>query len=95
MRGHIQRRGAESWRISVHLGRDEESGRRRHAQRTVRGTKADAEPALAKLLTEVDDKRYAEPGSLTVAELLDRFLELKARQVHPSTLAGYRTVARC
>lgn len=61
----------------------------------MRGTKAEAERALAKLLTEVDERRYAEPGSLTVAELLERFLELKARQVHPSTLAGYRTVARC
>jgi hypothetical protein len=72
MRGHTQRRGAESWRISVHLGRDEKTGRRRYAQRTVRGTKVDAERALTKLLIEVDDRLYAEPGSLTVADLLDR-----------------------
>jgi len=43
MQGHLQRRGADSWRISVHLGSDASIGRRQYAQRTVSGTKPDAQ----------------------------------------------------
>ena len=59
----------------------------------IRGTKRDAQSALARLVTEVNDGGYASAGSLTIAQLLDRFLELKAHQVDPTTLTGYRRVA--
>ncbi|HXQ43199.1 MAG TPA: Arm DNA-binding domain-containing protein [Acidimicrobiales bacterium] len=73
MQGHIQRRG-DSWRVTAYLGRDESTGKKRYAQRTVRGTKSDAQSALARLVTEVNDGRYASAGSLTISELLDRSL---------------------
>jgi hypothetical protein len=92
MQGHMQQRG-DSWRITAYLGRDESTGKKRYAQRTVRGTKRDAQSALARLVTEVNDGGYASAGSLTISQLLDRFLELKARQVDPTTLTGYRRVA--
>jgi integrase len=92
MRGHMQQRG-DSWRITAYLGRDESTGKKRYAQRTVRGTKRDAQSALARLVTEVNDGGYASAGSLTLSKLLDRFLELKAHQVDPTTLTRYRRVA--
>jgi class 3 adenylate cyclase len=58
MQGHIQRRG-DSWRVTAYLGRDDSTGKKRYAQRTVRGTKSDAQSTLARLVTEVNDGRYA------------------------------------
>jgi hypothetical protein len=37
MRGHIQQRGKDSWRVKVFVGRDA-TGARRYVERTVRGT---------------------------------------------------------
>lgn len=37
VRGHIQQRGKQSWRVKGFVGRDE-SGVRRYVERTVRGT---------------------------------------------------------
>ena len=52
MTGHMRKRGANSWQLIVHLGHDER-GRRRSASKTVRGTKREAERALAELVTKV------------------------------------------
>jgi hypothetical protein len=52
MTGHMRKRGANSWQLIVHLGHDDR-GRRRSASKTVRGTKREAEVALAELVTEV------------------------------------------
>ena len=38
MRGHVQQRGKNSWRIKVFVGRDA-AGVRRYVERTVRGTR--------------------------------------------------------
>ena len=42
MRGHLQRRGSDSWRLKVYVGRDAD-GTKRYVERTVNGTKKDAE----------------------------------------------------
>ena len=39
MSGHIERRGKESWRVVVELGRDPVTGRRRTRKLTVRGAR--------------------------------------------------------
>ncbi len=92
MQGHIEKRGASSWRLVAFAGTDGDTGRKLYARRTVRGTKRDAQTALARLVAEIADGRYAKPSATTVAELLDRWLELKAHQVAATTLANYRIV---
>jgi hypothetical protein len=42
MRGTIQARGKQSWRIRAYVGRDG-TGTKRYVSRTVRGTRRDAE----------------------------------------------------
>ena len=59
MAGHMQERGPKTWRLSVYVGRDSRTGRKRYAQRTVHGTKREAERALARLVTEVDEGRHS------------------------------------
>ncbi len=93
MRGHIQQRGKTSWRIKVFVGRDA-AGVRRYVQRTVRGTRREAERELARVVVEVDEGRLVASAPLTFSELLDRWLDVKRRTVERSTLASYEWIAR-
>lgn len=93
MRGHIQQRGPRSWRIKAYLGRDAE-GRKRYTQRTITGTRRDAERELSRLLVEVDEGRHAAAGPLSFGELLDRWLDVKRLAVEPTTMSSYEWVAK-
>ncbi len=93
MRGHIQQRGKDSWRIKVFIGRDA-AGARRYVERTVRGTRREAEREVARVVVEVDEGRHVATAALSFAELLDRWLDVKRRTVEASTLASYEWIAR-
>jgi integrase len=89
-RGHIRRRG-DAWELRVSAGTDPATGRRRLVSRTVHGTQRQAERALTRLLTEVDDGAHLGPD-VTVAVLLERWQEVKAQRWSPKTAketAGY------
>lgn len=68
MRGHIQQRGKESWRLKFDAGRDEKTGKRKTQFVTFRGTKRQAQVRLAELIASVSQARYVEPSKITVAE---------------------------
>ena len=92
MQGNLQQRGPSSWRIRVFVGRDE-AGKKRYLERTVRGTKREAQRVMARLVTEVDEGRHVAAASSRFGEVLDRWLEVKASVVEPTTLANYRWIA--
>ncbi len=95
MTGYIERRGKGSWRVVVELAPDPLTGRRRRRKVTVRGTKRDAERALAEAVSLRDHGIDIEPRRLTVAEYLDRWLRDYAEpNVAPSTLKRYRGICR-
>ena len=93
MRGLIQKRGSESWRIRAYVGRDA-NGTKRYVSKTVHGTRKDAERDLSRLLVEVDEGRHAAAAPMTVGGLLDRWLAVKKLAVEPTTLSSYEWVAR-
>jgi len=93
MRGHLQKRGGDAWRIKVYVGRSSD-GRKRYVERTVRGTKRAAEVELARLLVEAGEGRHAAAAPMTFGDLLDRWLALKKLAVEPTTLSSYEWVAR-
>ncbi len=93
MRGTIQKRGNESWRVKAYVGRDS-TGTKRYASRTVRGTRRDAERELSRLLVEVDEERFVASPAMTLDDLLDRWLEVKRQHVEPSTWSNYEWIAR-
>ncbi len=93
MRGHLQARGRDSFRLKVYVGRSAD-GTKRYVERTVHGTRREAERELARLVVEVDEGRHAAAAPLTFGELLDRWLEMKAQAVEPSTLASYQWIAQ-
>ena len=93
MRGNIQQRGPQSWRVKAFVGRDA-AGAKRYVGRTVRGTRRDAERELSLLLVEVDEGRHAAAAPVTFGDLLDRWLDVKRRMVEPKTIESYEWVAR-
>jgi integrase len=92
MRGHLQQRSRDTWRLKVYVGRSAD-GRKRYVERTVRGTRREAERELARLVVEVDEGRHVVSAPMTVGELVDRWLEIKASTVEANTERGYRWVA--
>ncbi len=90
MRGSIQRRGPGTWRISLELDRDPQTGRRRRRWETFRGTKRDAEARLAQLIHEYETGVAVDPSRLTVAEWLRQWLAQRAPHLRPTTYERYR-----
>ena len=93
MRGHVQQRGPRTWRLKVYVGRSSADGRKHYVERTVDGSKREAERELARLVVEVDEGRHLATGPITFGELLDRWLEVKRLSVEPTTLRSYQWVA--
>lgn len=93
MRGHVQRRGKQSWRIKAYVGRDA-AGTKRYVERTVRGSQRDAERELARMVVEVDEGRHVAAAPMTFGELLDRWLDVKRRTVEPKTIDSYEWIAK-
>jgi integrase len=92
--GSVTQLGTNRWKITVDAGRDE-SGRRRRIARTVNGTHAQANQALAALAIDVAEGTTCPTppdGSLTVNELIAWYIEFgrDVRGLEHSTLVGYR-----
>jgi integrase len=94
VRGNIRRRANGSWTIQVYAGRDSETGRKRYVSRTVRGSKKDAEVALASLIRAQETGLDLSAARLTVSAFLDRWLEVSEERVKPRTHFRYAELMR-
>jgi len=94
MAGSIRRQSKGTWELTIDLGRDPTTGRRRRRYLTVRGTKREAERALAEALHQRDTGTDLTPARLTIADYLRRWLrDCAAQRVAPSTFARYQGIA--
>jgi len=95
MRGHITKRGKNSWTIVLSLGRDLATGKYGQQWVSVQGTRKDAERKLAELLHQVDTGGFVRPARLTVGELLKRWLkDYVWSNLAPKTAEGYEHIVR-
>jgi len=94
MRGNIRRRTKDSWTIQVYAGKDPATGRKRYVSRTVRGSKKDAEAALASLIRAQETGLDLAAARLTVSAYLDRWLEVSKERVKPRTHFRYAELVR-
>jgi integrase len=95
MRGHIRKRGKDSYTIVLNLGTDPETGKRRQQWVTVRGTRKDAERRLAELLHRLDTGTFVKPSKTTLADYLQRWLEEYVRpNLSPRGSERYESIAR-
>lgn len=92
MRGHIRQRGTASWQIIAYGGRDPVTGRKIRPTQTVRGTRRDAEAALARLIVQVGDGAR-QPTKASLNTLLDEWLGLVGDSLSPKTLLEYNGFA--
>jgi integrase len=88
-RGHVRKRG-ESYQAIVYAGIDPVTKRQRYLRETAR-THKEAERALTRLLSQVDEQRTPNT-SATVGYLLDRWLELA--QLELTTRDTYQAYLR-
>ncbi|HAV10367.1 MAG TPA: site-specific integrase [Dehalococcoidia bacterium] len=77
MKGHLKgyfRLRGDNWQITVDIGRDPGTGKRKRHIETIPGTKRDAETRLRELLHSVDTGSYLRPQKVTVAQYLRDWL---------------------
>lgn len=94
MRGTIRQRSKGSWTIQVYAGKDPVSGKKLRIARTVRGTKKQAELALAKLIQSVETGIDFDASKLSVAHYIDRWLNSTQKRVRPKTFERYSQLMR-
>jgi integrase len=91
MRGSIRQRGKNSWRIQLYTGKGPDGKLKRHLE-TIRGRKGDAQRRLTDLLSSLDKGVYTPPGRLTVADLLNQWLNSVRMNLSPKTQDGYTMI---
>jgi len=91
MKGHLQPRGPNSWRLKYDVGRDPGTGKRLIRYSTFRGTKREAQVEMARLITEASGGNLVEPTKLTVAEYIRSWISVaSAIAISPKTAERYR-----
>ena len=95
MRGHITKRGKDSYSVVVSVGRDPTTGKQKQLWVSVKGTKREAERRLSELLSQVDGGNLIRPSKTTLAEYLETWLkEYVWAELAPKTAEGYELVVR-
>jgi integrase len=95
MRGHIEKRGKNSYSIVISLGWDANTGKYKQQWVSVRGTKKDADKRLAELLHQLDTGTFMKPGKTALAEYLERWLnDYVWHNLAPRTAEGYEHIIR-
>ncbi len=89
MAGQIIKRGDNVWMVRIFTGRDE-NGRRRYVNKTVHGTKKDAEKYRTATLRDKDLGINIEPASESLSKYLDKWLKSVVRsRVREATFDDY------
>jgi len=94
MRGHITKRGKNSYSIAISVGKDATTGKYKYQWVSVKGTKKEAEKRLSELLHQLDNGTFMKPSKTTLAEYLERWLKDCAPNLSPRTAEGYEYIVR-
>src|SRR5882724_8933367 len=78
MAGQIVKRGDKTWLVRIFMGRDTK-GKRRYLNKTMHGTKKDAEAYLSKTVTEISSGTFVEDSRITIDAYLKKWLATAAR----------------
>jgi len=92
MRGTLREKRPGQWELRVQTGRDPLTGKHGQSSRTVRGTRREAEKALAAFYVEIVERPSAPPGKRSMAELLDAWFELASADLAPKTAHEYSRI---
>lgn len=87
--GQVIRRGERKFLIRIPMGKDA-AGRRLIFNKTIHGTKKEAETWAGRAMGRVSRGEPIEDGSRTMGEWLDEWLAAKAHTIRPRSLEIYR-----
>jgi len=95
MRGHIRKRGLQSWELKYDLGIDPRTSKRIIKYQNIKGTKREAQAKLAELIASVTKGSHVEPSKVTVAEFVRSRIDQweAAGKISARTAARYRELA--
>ena len=94
MRGHIRKRGKNSWAVVVDLGRDPATGRRRQKW-FAHKTRREAEAHLAQIVAAMQGGGWTPPAKMLLRDFFDQWLrDYAAGAVGPVTLRNYADTIR-
>ncbi len=89
MAGQIIKRKDNKWLVRIFLGRDTD-GKRKYFNKTINGTKKDAQKFLTAKLREKDLGIFVEPASMSLNKYLDKWLdEIAKPRLRESTYNQY------
>jgi integrase len=95
MTGQIVKRGENTWYVRIFLGRDA-NGKRKYFNKTIHGTKKDAQKFLTAKTREKDLGVFIEPASMPLNEFLDRWLdEIAKNKLRERTFDNYESLLNC
>ena len=77
--GQIIKRGERKWVLRIFLGRDTDTGKHNYLNKTVHGTKKDAQKVLNDMLTAKDTGTLITESRESLNSYLDRWLEAAAK----------------
>ncbi|MBT9282093.1 MAG: site-specific integrase [Hydrogenibacillus schlegelii] len=86
----IRSRGPDTYEITIDLGIDPVTGKRKRYYETFRGKKREAERRERELRRQLDLGTFDVPAQVTVEEFLRDWLREKANAVKPSTIISYK-----
>jgi len=93
--GQLIQRGERTWLVRAYLGLDA-AGKRKYHNKTIHGTKKDAQRYLHQVLLERDTTGFSEPSKELLAVYLQRWLETVVKlRVAAKTFQSYQQVAAC
>ena len=92
-KGTIRERSPGTWQLRVYLGRDAQ-GKPIQVGRFFKGGKRQAQAELARPMVEVERRTAPLEGPVTVAQLLERWLEHITPLREPGTVRGTARVPR-
>src|SRR5579862_7509216 len=96
MKGHIKKRGKDSWTLIFDLGPDPKTGRRRQRWETIPDCgKREAQRVLNSRLASIEDGAFVAPSDILVEAFLTRWLEAWAKQhTSPRTFERYEEIVQ-
>jgi len=95
MTGQLIKRSENTWLVRIFLGRDAD-GKRKYFNKTIHGTKKDAQKYLTAKTREKDLGIFVEPASIYLGDFLDRWLqEVAKNKLRARTFDNYESLLNC
>lgn len=91
MRGHITQRTKGSWSISIYLGKEPITNKKKYKWYTVKGTKKEAEKFLTEKLNEIEKGIFVDSKNMTLEEYFNYWYEQCCiAKLSPTTYESYK-----